>query len=177
MKTRFFSTTFLIALMMTATLTAVANDNPKPVTTIILLKHAETVDTNAENPSLSDLGKRRAELLSDLLRSTPINAIYACKHERTNGTLKPLSEAKGIKLQQYNSAELNKSLFNMYSGNMGNTIVICGDDKTLPQMLNMLTGTKDYTNLSKEEFDNVFVLTSSQLGKADVKKVKYATNL
>ncbi len=177
MKTRFFSMTFLIALMMTATLTAVANDNPKPVTTIILLKHAETTDVNAENPNLSEQGMRRSELLADLFKSTPINALYACKHERTNGTLKPLSAAKGIKLQQYNSTELSKSLFNMYSGNIGNTIVICGDEKSLPKMLNMLTGTTDYTNLSKEEFDNVFVLTSSQLGKADVKKVKYATNL
>ena len=59
----------------------------------------------------------------------------------------------------------------MYSSNQGKTIVICADENNLPKMLNMLTGTRDYSKNSLTDGKKIFFVNSERLGSGTVKVV------
>ncbi len=173
MKTRFLMTILAFAAVCTSVFSyPVFTGDPAP-TKIIVVRHAETGDGSG----LSEKGERRAALLADLLRSTQVDGIYACTGAHTNGTLTPLAANKGIRLANYDPSDIRKSLYDIYVANAGKTIVICGDDKTVPEILNLLTGSTGYRKLGKKEYDKVYILTTRQLGKGDVQEVRYATDL
>jgi hypothetical protein len=176
MNTRFFTTlTYGMVLAASAVLFSAFTLAP-PQTTIMVIRHAESVDGTCAS-GLTDKGSSRAELLSDLFRTTELAAIYHCDQQATRSTVKSLASAKGVKATTFDMKDLKKSLFNMYSQNQGKTILICGDDASVAQMLNLLTGTKDYSANGAKDLSEVFVVQSTQLGKGEVKRISYAAHL
>lgn len=176
MNTRFFSTlTYGMVIAASAVLFSAFTFAP-PSTTIMVIRHAESQDGTCAS-GLTDKGSSRAELLGDLFRTTELAAIYHCDHQATRSTVKSLASAKGVKATAYDMQDLKKSLFNMYTQNQGKTILICGDDATVAQMLNLLTGTNDYSKIGATNLSEVFVVQSSQLGKGEVKRINYAAHL
>ena len=56
----------------------------RPVTTVILVRHAEkNIEPNNADPDLSPAGQARAHELVRVLGSTPVDAIYATNLKRT----------------------------------------------------------------------------------------------
>src|SRR5688572_15149743 len=70
---------------------SVVADEPT-VTTVILVRHAEKVDTSS-NPDLSPEGYARAKSLAALLRDVTIAAIYTTPYTRTRKTAEPIATA------------------------------------------------------------------------------------
>src|SRR5438132_12240842 len=63
----------------------------RPVTTVILVRHAEKViDPNNNDPDLSLAGQARAQELARMFGDAGVNAIYATQYKRTQQTVKPL---------------------------------------------------------------------------------------
>src|SRR6185436_2612241 len=61
----------------------------RPVTTVILVRHAEKViDPNNSDPDLSPAGQARAQEIVRIFSDAGINAIYATQYRRTQQTVK-----------------------------------------------------------------------------------------
>jgi NADH dehydrogenase FAD-containing subunit len=174
MKTAFFS--FVLSLVVIGTsMMTMSFDVTPPQTTILVLRHAETQDGTCTT-ALSETGKNRAALLKDLFRSTDISQVYSCGHTGTMATIAPLASGKGLSAAKYDPADLKKSLHKMYTDNLGGTIVVCGDDATVAEILSLLTGERS-GNLNKESRGVIYQIKSQYLGKGEMTKVPFATHI
>src|SRR5258707_12099568 len=92
----------------------------RPVTTVILVRHAEKIiDPNNADPDLSPAGQARAQELVRMFGDTGINAIYATQYKRTQQTVKPLADRLGLPVGQVNSkstAELVTQIRSQHGG-------------------------------------------------------------
>src|SRR2546423_13112480 len=69
----------------------------RPVTTVILIRHAEKViDPNNSDVDLSPAGQARAQELARMFGDGGINAIYATQYKRTQESVRPLADRLGM---------------------------------------------------------------------------------
>src|SRR5438034_7582994 len=69
----------------------------RPVTTVILVRHAEKIiDPNNPDVDLNAAGQVRAQEIARMFGDAGINAIYATQYKRTQETVKPLSDKTGV---------------------------------------------------------------------------------
>ena len=72
------------------------------MTELFLIRHGETtwnirkLIQGSENPSLSELGIKQAEMLAERFASTPVDAIYASDLKRAAQTAEIIAEKKGL---------------------------------------------------------------------------------
>src|SRR5687768_468202 len=71
------------------------------LTTFILIRHAEKGNDGTEDPDLTNEGISRAGKLSEMLRNTPLAAIYATNYKRTRNTVAPLAKIHDTAVQPY----------------------------------------------------------------------------
>src|ERR1041385_8153598 len=65
----------------------------RPVTTVILVRHAEKkIEPSNPDPDLAPLGVERAQEIARMFADSGVNAIYATQFKRTQQTVKPLSD-------------------------------------------------------------------------------------
>ena len=63
----------------------------RPVTTVIVVRHAEkNIEPSNPDPDLSPAGQARAQESARMFGDAGINAIYATQYKRTQQTVKPL---------------------------------------------------------------------------------------
>src|SRR5438445_13419248 len=83
----------------------------RPVTTIILIRHAEKIiDPNNPDVDLSPAGQARAQELARMFGDADVNAIYATQYKRTQETVKPLADKLGLRVNVVNSKNTNDLL-------------------------------------------------------------------
>src|SRR5882724_305486 len=76
----------------------------RPVTTVIVVRHAEkNIEPSNPDPDLSPAGQARAQELSRMFGDAGVNAIYATQYKRTQQTVKPLADKLGLPANQVNS--------------------------------------------------------------------------
>ncbi|MEJ0055723.1 MAG: phosphoglycerate mutase family protein [Bacteroidota bacterium] len=129
----------------------------KPVTTIILVRHAEKADDSTKDPDLSDAGKQRAESLAKLLAKTKVDAIYSTAFKRTRNTAAPLAQQKGLTIETYNPSKPEEidAIIQKFSGG---TILLVGHSNTTPAIINYLTGRKDeYKTFDDADYGNIVI--------------------
>ena len=69
----------------------------RPMTTIILIRHAEkNIEPTNPDPDLSPFGQARAQELARMFADAGVKAIYATQYKRTQQTVKPLFNKLGI---------------------------------------------------------------------------------
>ena len=69
----------------------------RPVTTVILVRHAEKkLEPNNQDPDLSPEGVERAQEIARVFGNAGINSIYATQYKRTQQTVKLLSDRTGV---------------------------------------------------------------------------------
>src|SRR5216683_3149804 len=94
----------LFALLGTVVVFAYFSTFKRPVTTVILIRHAEKViDPNNPDVDLSPAGQERAQELVRMFGDAGINAIYATQYKRTQQSVKPLADKLGLPANQVNS--------------------------------------------------------------------------
>src|SRR5438128_3587670 len=76
----------------------------RPVTTVILIRHAEKIiDPNNNDVDLSPAGQARAQEIARMFGDAGVNAIYATQYKRTQQTEKPLADKIGEPVTVLNS--------------------------------------------------------------------------
>ncbi len=145
---------------------------PDEVTTLILVRHAEKMDDGTRDPELSTAGKERANDLINLLRETPIDAIYTTDYKRTRETVTPLAREKGMELKTYAPKD-KTALTKIIEDNKGKTIVMVGHSNTTPWVANALLGEDKYPDWKDDDYDNVLILSVRTNGTANVTWLTY----
>ncbi|MDX6531916.1 MAG: hypothetical protein QOH41_4206 [Blastocatellia bacterium] len=147
----------------------------RPVTTVILIRHAEKViDPNNNDPDLSPAGQARTQELVRMFGDSGINAIYATQYKRTQQTVKPLADKMGLPVNQVNSKNTADLVARIHSQNSGQVVFIAGHNNTVPEIIAALGG-PTFPAIPETEFDNLYIVTVYRTGKAKVMKLKYGS--
>ena len=147
----------------------------RPVTTVILIRHAEkNIEPNNPDPDLSPAGQARAQELVRMFGDTGLNAIYATQYKRTQQTVKPLADRLGLPVNQVNSKNTADLLAQIRAQHSGEVIFISGHNNTVPEIITALGG-PTYPVIPEAEFDNLYIVSVYRTGKAKVVKLKYGT--
>src|SRR5713226_8294259 len=163
----------LFALLGTVVVFAYFATFKRPVTTVILIRHAEKViDPNNPDVDLSPAGQTRAQELARMFGDAGINAIYATQYKRTQQTVKPLADKLGLPITQVNSKSTPELLNQIRAQHRGETIFIAGHNNSVPEIIAALGGPA-YPIIPESEYDNLYVVTVYRTGKAKVVKMKY----
>jgi 2,3-bisphosphoglycerate-dependent phosphoglycerate mutase len=174
--------TALVFLMLFAVLGAVVvfavlSTFSRPVTTVILVRHAEKViDPNNADPDLSPAGQARAQELVRMFGDAGINALYATQYKRTQETVKPLADKLGLAAVQINSKNTAELVNQIRGQHRGEVIFIAGHNSTVPEIIAALGGPQ-YPVIPESDYDNLYIVTMYRTGKAKVVKMKYGASM
>lgn len=157
---------FLLAISPFTTLQA------QESTTFILVRHAEKVDDGTKDPVLSNAGKERVQRLANLLTETDITAIYSTPYKRTQGTVASIAKQKEIDIQEYDPFAAS-TLEKILEQERGGIILIAGHSNTTSHFVNILIGKDQLSQLDESEYDNIFIITLAEIGKANLVHLTY----
>lgn len=147
----------------------------RPVTTVILIRHAEkNIEPNNSDPDLSPAGQARAQELVRMFADTGINALYATQYKRTQVTLKPLADRLGMPVTVVDSKKTPELVKQLLVDHRGQTILVSGHNNTVPEIVAALGGPQ-YPPIPETQFDNLYIVTVYRFGKAQVVKLKYGS--
>lgn len=141
-------------------------------TTFILLRHAETTGIGS-NPDLNAAGMERASELIRVLKNVSIDEAYSTDYNRTRQTAAPVAADKGLSATLYNPGALAAFSDGVLQKHKGGTVLVVGHSNTTPDLLNVLTGTSAYGLIPDTEYDNLFIVSVLEKGRAQVVHLKY----
>jgi broad specificity phosphatase PhoE len=145
----------------------------RPVTTVILVRHAEKIiDPNNPDVDLSPAGQARAQEILRMFGDAGINAIYATQYRRTQQTVKPLADKLGLPVTLVNAKSTPDLVAKIRAQNSGETVLVAGHNNTVPEIIAAFGGPQ-YPAIPESEYDNLFIVTVYQTGKVKVLKLKY----
>ena len=144
----------------------------RPVTTVILVRHAEKkIEPSNPDPDLAPAGEARAQELARVFADAGITRIFATQYKRTQQTAKPLSDRTGVPITVLDAQQTNEVVKQIIA-NRGGTIFVAGHNNTVPAIVSELSG-EQVPLIPESEYDNLFVVTIYRFGKAKVMKMKY----
>ena len=145
----------------------------RPVTTVILVRHAEKkIEPENPDPDLAPEGVERAREIARVFGDAGVNAIYATQYKRTQQTVKPLSDRTGVPVSLLNSNQVEELISRIQTAHRGQTVFIAGHNNTVPALVSTLSG-ESHSVIPESEYDNLFVVTIYRFGKAKVLRLKY----
>lgn len=148
----------------------------RPVTTVILVRHAEKkIEPNNPDPDLAPEGVERAQEIERMFCDAGIDAIYATQYKRTQQTVKPLVDRTGVPVTLLDSSQTDELVKRIQTDLRGKTIFVAGHNNTVPAIVSTLSG-DTYPPIPDSDYDNLFIVTIYRFGKAKVVKLKYGAH-
>ncbi len=145
----------------------------RPVTTIILVRHAEKhIEPNNPNPALTAAGQERAQTLLRMFGESGITAIYATQYLRTQATSSPLASRLGIKVNQLDARNTEELVRQIKSNHLGSVVFVAGHSNSVPPVISALGG-GSLPEIPEQEYDNIFIVTVQRFRPTRVMKLKY----
>lgn len=132
---------------------------PHPVTTVILVRHAEKASQEDDSP-LTAAGTERAKELARVLAGVKVDAIYTTQFRRVQDTAAPTATAMGVTpiVRNTGSTYATDLAKHILKENRGQTVLVVGHSNTTIAVLKAL-GATDVASMPESQFDNLFVLT------------------
>ena len=165
----------LFAVLGAVVLFAYFSTFERPLTTIILVRHAEkNIEPSNTDPDLSPTGQARAQELVRMFGDSGIRAIYATQYKRTQQTVKPLADKLGLaptSVDAKNTAELVKQIRAQHNGEV---VFVAGHNNSVPEIIAALGGPR-LPIIPETEFDNLYIVTIYRVGSAKLLKLKYGS--
>ncbi len=147
----------------------------RPLTTIILVRHAEkNIEPNNPDPDLSPAGQARAQELVRMLSAAGVTAIYATQYKRTQQTVKPLADSLVLTAGIIDSKKTPDLVKEILTAHRGQTVFVAGHNNTVPEIVGALGG-GNFPVIPENEFDNMFIVSVYKFGRAKVVKIKYGS--
>lgn len=152
-----------IAVALIVTCAVLANGAP-PVTTVILVRHAEKVgDSMNDDPPLSEAGQLRARELARVLGGAGVTAIYTTPFARTRDTAAPLAAA--LKVQpvevKTGAAYAGEVAARIRARHAGGTVLVVGHSNSTQQVIRAL-GIADAPAITDWQYDDLFIVTLAE---------------
>ena len=169
MKAQLYFYFWLITALVTliGRSTAQAQTTPKPagkpsVTTVYLVRHAEKDSASSPaDPTLSAVGRVRAQALSRLLARRHPAALFTTNTARTRATLAPLAAATKLVPQVYDAKETTALAVRLRKDYAGKAVVVVGHSNTLLPLIESLGGTPPVEEIGDNEYDYLFTVRIS----------------
>lgn len=163
----------LFAVLGAVVVLAVLATFSRPVTTVILIRHAEKViDPKNPDVDLAPAGQARALELVRMFSDSGINALYATQFKRTQQTVKPLADHLSLPVNTIDAKQTPELIKQLLSDHRGQTILVAGHNNTVPEIIAALGGPQ-FPVIPETEYDNMYVVSVYRFGKAKVVKFKY----
>lgn len=163
----------VIAGLLAGLLTAWYLVADRPVTTVILVRHAEkNIEPNNPNPALTPVGQERAQTLVRVLGESGITAIYATQYLRTQGTASPLADRLGLKVNQLDARNVEELVRQIKANHSGGVVFVAGHSNSVPAVISALGGGA-LPEIPEPEYDNMFIVTVQRFRPTRVVKLKY----
>jgi len=145
----------------------------RPVTTVILVRHAEkNIEPQNPDPDLSPAGQARALELTRVFANSGIQATYATQYKRTQQTVAPLASRLQLPIVAIDAKQSQEVVRRVLTDNRGQTVFIAGHNNTVPEIINLLSG-ENLPLIPESEFDNLYIVTIYRFGKAKLVQLKY----
>ncbi len=126
---------------------------------IYLVRHAEKTLDGTHDPSLTEQGQKRAQLLARKLQNAAIKKIYSTNYKRTQQTAAPLAKLLDLQVIEYNPSKLKA--FAEEIKKLKQNVLIVGHSNTTPALVKLLGGDpqgkieeSDYTRLYIVQINN-----------------------
>lgn len=146
-------------------------------TTIIFVRHAEKVTTVADDPPLSDAGRRRVDELTRQLIDADvvagIDAIYSTPFQRTQETAKPLADELELPINIYDASDNEEVLERILKDHKGKIILVVGHSNTVPVLIANLGASKNVPEIHENEYDNIYIISIPWFGKTKTIRLRY----
>jgi 2,3-bisphosphoglycerate-dependent phosphoglycerate mutase len=144
-----------------------------PLTTVILVRHAEKGATPADDPSLTPQGLQRAESLARMFADTSISAIYTTPYARTRETAAPLAAAKRLTAVEVAVGKTYpQDIVRKVHEQRGGTFVVVGHSNTTRDVLRAF-GFTEAKDIPDSEYDNLYIVTYGTYTKKRLLSLKY----
>jgi phosphohistidine phosphatase SixA len=163
----------LLVLLATVTATATTRAQPvaPPLTTILLVRHAEKAGPTGDVP-LSAAGKARAIRLASLLRDAGVKHIYTSDLIRTRETAAPLAAKIGVTPERLPPDAVDPLVGKLRALPAGAVALVVHHSNTLPAIVEKL-GAPRLTEIADDEYDRLLVLTRSPQGAVHLITLRY----
>lgn len=145
----------------------------RPLTTVILVRHAEKGPAPPNDPVLTAEGQQRAERLARMFGNTPISVIYTTPFARTRGTAAPLAAAKALTPVEVTvTPTYARDIVAKVHEQRGGTFVVVGHSNTTRDVLRAF-GFSDAPEIPETDYDNLFILTYGPSTESRLLSLKY----
>jgi len=146
-------------------------------TTIIFVRHADKAATPADDPGLSDAGRRRAaELTRQLVDAdvvAGVDAIYATPFRRAQETARPLADALDLPINTYDANDTEAILETILKRHKGKIILVVAHSNTLPVLIANLGASKKVPPIAEDEYDNIYIISIPWFGKTKTIRLRF----
>lgn len=148
-------------------------------TTIVFVRHAEKQQSPADDPELTEAGRRRvAELTRQLIDAdvvAGVDAIYSTPFKRTMQTAGPLAEALELPVHPYDPdpEDPEAMLEDIVRRHKGKIILIVGHSDTIPELIAELGASKKVPPIADNEYDNIYIISIPWFGKTKTIRLRY----
>jgi broad specificity phosphatase PhoE len=146
-------------------------------TTMIFVRHAEKASQPADDPGLSEAGRRRvAELTRQLVDAdvvAGVDAVYATPLRRTQETASGVADALDLPVHTYSLDDEEAVLDTILKEYKGKIILIVGHSDTVPRLIANLGASKKVPPIQEDEFDNIYVVSIPWFGKTKTIRLRY----
>ena len=143
-------------------------------TTIVIVANAEQEKYPVNDPTLSYDGKNRARGLRDTLRHVRLSAIYVSEFRAGRETASLTASPKNIKVKQIGGPDLPKLVDALKTKHVGQSVLVIRPAREIASLMKKLGIQEDQIpRIADNAADNLFILTLSQDGSADLMRLHY----
>lgn len=146
-------------------------------TTVIFVRHAEKAAMPADDPGLSPVGQARVAELTRQLKDADvvagIDAVYSTPYRRTEETARPIAEALGLPINNYDAADTEAIMEHIVREHKGKIILVVGHSNTLPALMANMGASKKVPAIAENEYDNIYIVSIPWFGKTKTIRLRY----
>lgn len=148
-------------------------------TTVIFVRHAEKAAEPADDPGLTEAGKRRAAELArqlvdaDVVPGLGVDAVFSTPYRRTEETAKPVADALGLTINAYDAADTELFIEDLVREYKGKIILVVGHSNTVPEMIGNMGASKKVPPIAENEYDNIYLVSIPWFGKTKTIRLRY----
>lgn len=146
-------------------------------TTLIFVRHADKDLTVADDPPLSEAGRRRvAELTRQLVDADVIagvDAIYSTPFRRSQETARPLADALDLAINTYDPGDTELILKDILKRHKGEIVLVVGHSNTVPVLIANLGASKQVPPIDENEYDNIYIISIPWFGKTKTIRLRF----
>lgn len=146
-------------------------------TTLIFVRHTDTEAIAGDDPSLSNLGLQRAELLADVIEDIDVvagvDAIYASEHRRTQETAAAVAGRLELDVAIRDPYEVVPFMAQVLRQHKGEIVLVVTLGDVLAPLVEELHGSKNIPAFGPDDYNDIYIVTIPWFGKVKTLRMHY----